>query len=144
MKLALQQGESLPQPGIVGTSENKSVSTNIMDSSNWTETGASSQKLRENFFSQAQGTTGSWLKSGQPMAPQVGSASPSLGAVPSFSSLPRSLTHLCRVGMQLAQEQLALQPQFLSCEEVLCGQGSRCLRGLGRELLRALLTSGRP
>lgn len=46
LKLALQQGEPLPQLGMLGASENKPVSTDLMDSSNWTETGASSQKLR--------------------------------------------------------------------------------------------------
>lgn len=139
LKLALQQGEPLPQLGMLGTSENKPVSTNLMDSRNWTETGASSQKLRGNFSSEAQGATGSWLKSepGQPIAPQAGSASPRLGPVPGFSSLPRSLTHLRRVRTPLAQD---LQPQLLSCEKALCGQG----RGLGRELLWALLTGGRP
>jgi len=89
-KLALQQGEPLPQPGMLGTYENKPVGTHLMDSSNWTKTGASSQKLSGNFSFQARGTTGSWLKSepGQPMEPQAGSASPLLGLFPASPPFP--------------------------------------------------------
>lgn len=36
---------ALPQPGMLGTYEDTPVGTNFMNSSQWTETGASSQKL---------------------------------------------------------------------------------------------------